>query len=181
MTSKEELNQAIAYANRDSEFPLSGFIIQIQDLIFEERVKMNCFYCGKYNRNWKCPPNLPNIDYKKMFNEFNNCAAVYVKVPINADNYSDVRNNSSVILHKGILKIEKYLWESNNSTYLSFIAGSCKLCKNGCGEKRCNNPYMSRSPIEATGINIVETVKKYGFQLDFPPKDFMIRCGLIAW
>lgn len=35
------------------------------DCVFEENVKMNCFYCGKYANNWKCPPNLPNVDYKK--------------------------------------------------------------------------------------------------------------------
>lgn len=31
------------------------------DLEFEERVRMSCFYCGKYRNNWKCPPNIPNL------------------------------------------------------------------------------------------------------------------------
>jgi len=48
------------------------------------------------------------------------------------------------------LKMEKLLWEKNNSTAISFIGGSCKLCKNGCGSDKCNNPYMARSPLEAT-------------------------------
>ena len=41
-----------------------------KEAVFEELVKMNCFYCGKYGRNWKCPPNIPDIDYPKMFSEF---------------------------------------------------------------------------------------------------------------
>lgn len=179
---QEILDNALEYANAYlGKNILKGFLIQYDDLVFEERVKMNCFYCGKYGRNWKCPPNLPRINYEKMFEEFENCAAIFVKLEYNKDSYEEVRNNSSLILHKGLLQIEKYLWNHNNSTYLSFIAGSCKLCKNGCGENRCNNPYISRSPVEATGVNIVETVKKYGLEIEFPPKEYLIRCGLLLW
>ena len=181
MNADKMLDEALVFANEESIFPLYGFLMKTEDLVFEERVKMNCFYCGKYGKNWKCPPYLPQIDYRKMFSEFSNCAAIYVKVPIDNDDYDNVRVNSSVILHKGLLKMEKYIWKHNNSTYLSFIAGSCKLCKNGCGEKSCSNPYMARSPIEATGVNIVETAKKYGFSIDFPCDEYMVRIGLILW
>ena len=47
-----------------------GILIDPKDLVFEENVKMNCFYCGKYNNNWSCPPNLPDIDYQLMIGEF---------------------------------------------------------------------------------------------------------------
>ena len=46
------------------------------DLVFEENVKMNCFYCGKYGNNWRCPPNLPDIDYIKMFSEYDEGAFI---------------------------------------------------------------------------------------------------------
>ena len=71
---------------------LDGFLIDVADLVFEERVKMNCYYCGRYNSNWKCPPKLPDIDYPKMFQEFDYCAVVYVKVPFDKDTYADLRN-----------------------------------------------------------------------------------------
>ena len=28
-------------------------MIETENLFFEERVKINCFYCGRYNNNWK--------------------------------------------------------------------------------------------------------------------------------
>lgn len=158
-----------------------GFMINTGDLVFEERVKMNCYYCGKFNNNWRCPPNLPKIDYKRMFDEFDNCACIYVKIPFNCENYNEVRTESSVILHKGMLEAEKLLWNNNNSTALSFIGGSCKLCKNKCGIDKCNNPSASRTPVEATGINIVKTLEKYDFHIVFPPKDYILRCGLFLW
>ena len=182
MDEKVLLGDAVQYANNNlCTSYLNGFLIQAEDLVFEERVKMNCYYCGRYNSNWKCPPNLPDIDYSRMFKEFNCCAAVYVEVPFDSTNYQDVRTESSLLLHRGLLLCEKYMWNNNNPTTLSFIGGGCKLCKNGCGKERCNNPYMSRSPIEATGVNIVKSLKKYNFEITFPPKEKLIRCGLLLW
>ena len=64
---------------------------------------------------------------------------------------------------------------------LSYIGGSCRLCKSGCGKDRCNNPYLARIPLEATGVNVVESARKYGISIEFPVKEFLIRIGLILW
>ena len=176
------LEDAISYAKKQLKLTnLEGMIIDASDLIFEERVRMNCFYCGRYNTNWRCPPKIPDIDYKKMMGEFDCCAVVYIKLPFESNNYNDVRNESSVLLHKAILEMEKFLWNNNNSTCISFIGGGCKLCKNGCGKEKCNNPYMSRTPVEATGINLVKSLEKYGIHIVFPPRDYMYRFGLILF
>jgi predicted metal-binding protein len=58
-----------------------------KEAVFEECVKMNCFYCGKYGRNWRCPPNLPNLNYPKMFSEYDEGLFVYYLF--------DVSNNSN--------------------------------------------------------------------------------------
>ena len=151
------------------------------DLIFEEQVKMNCFSCGRDARNWRCPPNLPNIDYKKMFSEFNDGAFVCLSYSVDdVLSYSEIRNDSSIELHKLLLKVEQWLWNHNEPTALSFGGGSCKLCKGGCGEYRCNNPYMSRSPLEATGVNVIKSAKKYGIDIAFST-DKLKRIGLIVW
>lgn len=163
------------------EYTFSGVEISSDDLVFEQRVLFNCFYCGRYGNNWKCPPNLPSVDYSTLFSEYKHLVFIWVDIPFNKNNYNEVRSDSSVVIHRALLKLESYLWQHDNSTALSFIGGSCKLCKNGCGEKRCNNPYNARSPLEATGLNIVETAKKYDLLIEFPPKDSMLRLGLIAW
>ena len=47
-------------------YPLiQGQVINPKKIVFEERVKMNCFYCGRYGNNWRCPPHIPDVDYKK--------------------------------------------------------------------------------------------------------------------
>lgn len=180
--SKELLKELIKIASVEyPEIEINGEMIDAQDIFFEEKVKMNCFYCGKYNGNWKCPPNLPLIDYKKMVNEYTNIALIYVKVPMHSKLIKDPRSESSLMLHKILLKAEKILWERNYPMAISFIGGSCKLCKNGCGAEHCNNPYMARTPVEATGINIVATAGKYGIDITFPPKEYMMRIGMLLW
>lgn len=150
-------------------------------LILESRTQMNCFYCGKYNHNWKCPPNLPAIDYQEMFSEYDFGAFVYLKMPFRKETYADVRNESSILLYKALLDMEKVLWEYNRPLAISFVAGSCKLCKNGCGQERCSNPYMARSPIEATGVNVIKSAAVYGIEAVFPPKDTIMRIGYLLW
>jgi predicted metal-binding protein len=163
-------------------FPLiEGKRISADRLVFEERVKMNCFYCGKYNTNWRCPPKIPPVDCKKMFSEYDNAAFIYVRMPLDGVDYNTVRNDSSIYLHRALLLCEKWLYQQNNATALSFIGGSCKLCKNGCVAEKCANPYQSRSPVEALGINVVKSAEQFGIRIHFPATDHMMRIGLLLW
>ena len=174
----EELLAFLKENNQDAE----GIFIDPKDLVFEENVKMNCFYCGRYNNNWRCPPNLPDIDYKKMMSEYEHGLFVVLRYDIEDENdYGSIRSESSVVLHKLLLSLEKWMWRHNRSTAISFIGGSCKLCKGGCGKERCNNPYMSRSPLEAIGVHIVKSARKYGISVDFPTDKKLMRIGLLLW
>ncbi len=159
-----------------------GVLINPNELIFEENVKMNCYYCGKYSNNWRCPPNIPTIDYKKMMSEFDCGMFVVLKYDYNTkEEFDSIRTNSSVTLHKLLLTGEKWLYNNNSSTAISFTGGSCKLCKGGCGKDRCNNPYMSRTPLEATGVNIIKSASKYGINIKFPTENSLMRLGLLLW
>lgn len=161
---------------------VEGVFLDPKDLVFEENVKMNCFYCGKYKNNWRCPPNLPDIDYQKLVAEYDVGMFVVLSYDITGkDNYSIIRNESSVTLHRLLLDLEKWMWNHNNSNALSFGAGSCKLCKGGCGKDKCNNPYMSRSPLEAIGVNVIKSAHKYGIDIKFPTDKKLMRVGLLLW
>lgn len=178
MVNKDELLSFIKEKNALAE----SVFIKPKDLIFEENAKMNCFYCGKYNNNWRCPPNLPNIDYQKMVNEFDDGLFVFLTFEINnPEEYNAIRTESSITVHKLLLSLEKWMWDHNSSNAISFIPGSCKLCKNGCGKEKCNNPYMSRSPLEAIGVNVVKSAKQYGIDIRFPTEKKLMRIGLLLW
>ncbi len=174
-------NELISYVKNISP-EAEAVLMNPSEAIFEECVKMNCYYCGKYNNNWRCPPNLPNIDYKKMFSEYDRGLFLVFRYEINdKDLFAQIRTESSVKLHRALLALEKWLWEHNAPTAISFGGGSCKLCKNGCGKEKCNNPYLSRSPLEATGCNVIKTARKYGIDINFPTDKHLSRLGLVMW
>lgn len=166
----------------DKNENVRAVFINPSDLVFEENVRMNCFYCGKYGSNWRCPPNLPDINYVKMFMEYDEGAFVYLSYDIESnEQYTQIRNDSSIVLHKLLLDVEKWMWNHNRPNAISFGAGSCKLCKGGCGKDKCNNPYMSRSPLEATGVHVVKSAAKYGIDIQFPTEKKLMRVGLVVW
>jgi len=152
-----------------------------KDLIFEERVKLNCFYCKNYGTHWKCPPKAPQLDYPKIISEYEYGVFAKIELPFTDANFSEVRSRSTNDLHRALLKLEKYLWDHNFPLAVSFIGGSCKLCKNGCGKDHCNNPYQARMSMEATGINVVKSVEKYGISVVFPPQNSLVRIGMLLW
>lgn len=175
---EDELIAFLKENNRKAE----GVFIDPAELVFEENVRMNCFYCGRYNNNWRCPPNLPDIDYRKMVREYEHGLFVVLRYDITEESdFGSIRNESSVVLHKLLLSLEKWMWNHNHSTALSFIGGSCKLCKGGCGKERCNNPYMSRSPLEAIGVQVIKSARKYGIDIEFPTDSKLMRIGLLLW
>lgn len=154
-----------------------------RNLIIEERVKVQCFHCEKYNKKWTCPPKVDKFDFKKMFEEYDNAMVVYCEIPFSGkEEYDKVRNSSTNLVHRVLLDLEKLLYCNNESLAVSFIGGSCKLCKTDCGEKACRFPHMARMPLEATGVNVIKFIKKeLEMDIVFPLDKYMYRFGLILW
>ena len=150
-------------------------------IVFENRVLVNCFYCSKYNKQWTCPPNIPSIDYQKVINEYDNIIILGASYQTNKLNYSEIRIKSTNEIHTCLLKLEKVLWDNNYPMAISFIGGSCKLCKNGCAEDKCRNSGSARIPIEAIGINVIKTLKNINVEIDFSNDLNISRYGMLLW
>lgn len=153
----------------------------IDEIIFEESVKLNCFYCKNYNKKWTCPPRIPDLDYEKIMNEYSNKLILEYSVDFEKHNFEEARHRSTNYLHSIVLKLEKYLWEHNYPMSISFIGGSCKLCKNTCSEIDCRNRGLSRIPIEAIGVNLIKTLKRINVDIKFPVTSNLKRYGMILW
>ncbi len=149
------------------------------ELVFEDRVKLACFQCEKYKTNWTCPGKLPTtIDYQQIFLEYNNIILVSNTVDAKHD-FPTTRTKSSVDLHKALLQMEGHLFQEHNLN-TSFIGGSCKLCKS-CNKEKCNFPAKARIPIEATGLNVEETLLNAEIEYININKKQITRYGMILW
>lgn len=176
-----EINTMLQESLRLYDDSLFSLPISPDIFIFEERVKLLCFHCSRYNKKWTCPPRIPSIDYQKIMKEYHNGLLVYSQMVFKKDEFDDVRTKSTNLVHKALLHLEKVLWEHNYPLAVSYIGGSCKLCKGECDSEHCRNPYLSRIPIEATGINLIASLKKAGLDIKFPVTDCLTRYGLLLW
>jgi len=150
--------------------------------VFEERVKALCFHCASYSTKWTCPQKMPKINYEKVFSEYKNGLLVYCKFDnIKEEEFPEIRKKSTNLLHKELLKLEKICWNNNLPMAISFIGGGCKLCKNGCADDKCRNPYLARIPLEATGINVIKSLEKIEIDVSFPVKETLCRYGLLLF
>ena len=171
----------VKYALKEKYPELDIVPIDLQNMVFEERVKQKCFHCKNYNYKWTCPPKIPNVDYHKLFAEYDYAAVVVCTLKVNEYNFEENRMRSTNTIHRALLYLEEVLYNRNMTMALSFIGGSCKLCKNGCNKERCVNPNLSRMPWEATGCNVVESLRKIGISVQFPITDTLHRYGLFLW
>ena len=160
---------------------LGAEVIELSEIVFEERVLLNCFHCPRYKVNWTCPPKIPDVDYKKIIQEYDNGLLAYCKMPFTKQKMEIVRRDSTNLLHRALLAAEKLLWDNNYPLAISFIGGSCKLCAQGCDPDRCRQPSLARIPIEATGVNVAKSVESIGLKIDFPPEEYLYRVGLLLW
>ena len=162
---------------------MAMYPLKKEALVFEERVKINCFYCARYNTKWTCPPRIPNLNYQKVIMEYEHLMVLVYKRAFSKEDYDSVRIESTNDLHRKLLDLEKILYCNNESMAISFIGGSCKLCKNGCGKEKCNNPGRARIPWEAVGVNLIKTIENMniGYNIQFPIKDTFYRYGLLLF
>lgn len=157
--------------------------VETLNIKIEERVKLQCFHCEKYNQKWTCPPKIDRINFESVFKEYKNAMIIYCSIPFNnKQEYDRVRNDSTNLLHKTLLDLEKILYDNNYIFSMSFIGGSCKLCKDECSTTKCRFPHLSRIPLEATGVNVIDFIKsELNIEIKFPPEKFLYRFGLLVW
>lgn len=155
-----------------------AYIMLPTELIFDDRAILQCFNCKNFGVKKTCPPFVMKVDYEGMFKKYKKGLFVLVKFDSSLD-FAKARLESTNKLHKILLKLEKEAFTQDNHFTISFIGGSCKLCPQGCAEGSCRNPGMSRIPLESTGVDVVETLKKFGVELKFPATDCIYRVGLL--
>lgn len=140
--------------------------IRQDDLVFEERVRLKCFQCRNYRVKWTCPGRLPLFDYRRLLGEYEHMAVI--------------RGKDGNALHQAMLYLEKELFSRNEPMAVSFIGGSCELCKDGCSKDACVHPEQARIPWDATGCNVTRSLANIGVEVDFSGCE-CFRYGLLVW
>ena len=142
--------------------------IDQSDIVFEQRVRLKCYQCRNYRACWTCPGHLPDLDYRRLLNEYDHAAVV-------------IGGSSANELHRAMLYLESELLKRGNPLAQSFIGGRCELCEGGCAKDACAHPEQARVPWDAIGSNVTRSLEKIGIHVDFSSTTDFKRYGLFLW
>ena len=152
-----------------------------KELIFDIKVCEACKSCKRYGLTGCCPPNIGTFEYyKKLLKRYTYGKVFIEKFTLeDPSKWKEAGKESSLKLHKILLKEREDLLNKGNYFNLILGGGSCKWCKE-C-KIPCQAPQYRAIPIEATGINVVATLAKMGFWIKFPVKKTFYRVGMLLW
>jgi predicted metal-binding protein len=152
----------------------------VNDLIFNIKAQEACKSCKRYGLTGCCPPNIGSFDYyKELIPMYRNGKIYIFQYNIDDNDQKDLGRQSSLDLHNALLKDRELLFNQGHYFNLLLGGGSCKYCDK-CSIP-CKLPHFRAIPIEATGIDVVSTLKKLGIAVKFPVENTFIRVGILLW
>ena len=115
--------------------------------------RLRCQYgCPRYNTNLCCPPYTPTAEETQRAIDDYDYALL-------------IKFTSMVDVKKAMPEIERAIFLDGKYKAFSFKAGSCGFCEK-CNLKNCVHPSQARPTMEASGIDVYETVRRNGFTVE---------------
>jgi predicted metal-binding protein len=149
------------------------------DIVFDDKVREMCITCKRYGKKATCPPHIEETShYKRLLLSYKYGIIYYDTYKVIVGEQESSRR-SSISLHKVILSEKKRIFNEGHYFIFGLGAGSCKLCKKCVFP--CAYPEKALIPMEATGIDVVETMRRKGVIIKFPVIDHFYRIGGIFY
>lgn len=147
---------------------------------FDYKVREMCKSCKRYGCNAHCPPHTETVEYyKNILPTYKHGTLYYDAYEADYDKWKEIGKESSLKLHNFLLEERDRLFNNGHYFVSVFGAGGCKLCEK-CSFP-CRQPQKAISPIEATGVNVVELMKFLNIELKFPVQDEFYRIGIVLY
>lgn len=127
-------------------------------------VDLHCqFGCSSYGQP-HCPPNSPSSQKtREMLQDYSSCLLLEGAPPTGD-------------FQRQVLKAEKEAFYAGFYRAFALWAGPCSICDQCVGDQGCKNTKNARPSMEASGIDVYETVKRAGISLrPLTPDDYYVK------
>ncbi|MFY9637760.1 MAG: DUF2284 domain-containing protein [Methanobacterium sp.] len=150
--------------------------IDPKEIVVSNWVRLKCQYgCPSYAKKLSCPPYSPTPDdTRQILKEYSKAYLIGFTGSIfkkyGTQKYSEIFPKALKNIRKSIFELEKHAFLSGY--YKSFtygFCGPCTLCEQCVVEEgvlSCENAKESRPSMEAAGIDVFETVRNAGLELE---------------
>jgi len=138
-------------------------IIDTRNVVVENWVRLKCQYgCGAYGECLTCPPYSPTPDYmRNMIGEYSKGLLMQIGT-IPAAN----RPSLGSTLRRIVADLEREIFLDGYYKAFGLAAGPCRLCRTCDITRQCEHPYTARPSMEACGIDVYQTARNCGFELE---------------
>ncbi|MCR6545568.1 DUF2284 domain-containing protein [Dehalobacterium formicoaceticum] len=127
-------------------------------------VNWHCNYgCSNFGAP-HCPPNSPSPQQtREMLQDYTTCILIEGEPPTGD-------------FQRQVLKAEKAAFYDGYYRAFALWAGPCSICAECGGTEGCKNTQSARPSMEASGIDVYETVKRAGISLKpLSPDDYYVK------
>lgn len=130
-------------------------LIDPKEVVTAEWVRLKCQYgCDGYGLCLTCPPYSPEPSRtRKMLDSYN--VAVLLWQP---EGWQGLREVCA--------ELERELFLSGYYKAFAMPSGPCELCDPCPLKYPCNHPQLARPSMEACGIDVYATARKFGFPIE---------------
>jgi predicted metal-binding protein len=153
MTQKSQLEK---YVRKAVELgAVDAKVIPADSVVTAAWVRIKCqFGCGGYGQCLTCPPHSPTPEKTA---EILSC---YRKaILLHGDDHSDMTEIA--------VAIERQVFLDGHYKAFAMGAGPCQLCGEcNIANNECRNPEKARPAMEACGIDVFQTARNNGYQID---------------
>ncbi|MGC8817347.1 MAG: DUF2284 domain-containing protein [Candidatus Hadarchaeum sp.] len=161
----------------------SAKIISTDDVFVEDYVRIKCQYgCGMYGLRLTCPPYTPTPEEtRKWLKSYRRALLIEF---INLKDKEDLHQ-----VHEKGIELEREAFLSGYYRALILVAGPCRYCNPCVAEKAedrrmlskadCKYPRKARPSMEAVGIDVYQTARKAGFNINVVKDGENYKCFVL--
>lgn len=133
-------------------------LIESKDIQTAPWVLLKCRYgCGEFGKRYSCPPFPPPPFFsQQIFSEYNTALLIH--------------DHASWKVRWAVTEIEKKAVESGFFKAFGMGSGPCGLCEECPDGRPCVKTEEARPSMEAMGIDVFSTVRKFGYDLSHDPE-----------
>jgi predicted metal-binding protein len=153
-----------SYAEKAKSLGVSkAEIVDTGNVVVGNWVRLKCQYgCGRYGECLTCPPYSPTPDYtKEMIREYSKGLLMQIESIALMG-----RSRPSPRLRKIVAVLEREIFLDGHYKALGMASGPCRFCKTCDTDQPCKHPYKARPSMEACGIDVYQTARNCGFELE---------------
>ena len=144
--------------------------VSVAELVFSHEIRDLCKVnaCGRYDRNYTCPPSVGELDgLIEKVRKFKTLTVWQNVYPLEDSFDIEGMLNSQEHHNAMTLKIAKKVYlKLGRDKALVLSAGGCTLCKSCAAltNAQCRNPEDALASLEAYGINVSDLAKSAGMK-----------------